>query len=75
MTLSPIRHGTTDGYCNHKCRCQECRQAWAAYKTRYRDRYLTGECQTPGCTRRVSRAAGTGLCDPCSTASRERGKG
>ena len=24
-------HGSTDGYSNHKCRCQPCRDAWADY--------------------------------------------
>ena len=33
MTLAPTdpRHGTMNGYCNLKCRCQPCRDAWAAY--------------------------------------------
>lgn len=31
-----IPHGTTGGYGNWKCRCQECRAAWAAYKREYR---------------------------------------
>ncbi len=25
------RHGTINGYCNLRCRCVECRAAWAAY--------------------------------------------
>lgn len=25
------RHGTTNGYCNLKCRCTDCRRAWASY--------------------------------------------
>ncbi len=25
------RHGTTNGYINHGCRCAECRGAWADY--------------------------------------------
>lgn len=25
------RHGTTNGYCNLRCRCRPCRDAWADY--------------------------------------------
>lgn len=25
------RHGTINGYCNHECRCEECRRAWTDY--------------------------------------------
>lgn len=26
-----IVHGTTDGYNNHRCRCEHCSAAWSAY--------------------------------------------
>lgn len=29
-------HGRVSTYTNHKCRCQECREAWAAYYRRRR---------------------------------------
>jgi hypothetical protein len=33
-------HGTSGGYTNHKCRCDECRAAWRAYISRRRaERY------------------------------------
>lgn len=33
MALKPRdpRHGTANGYSNHKCRCKKCRAAWAEY--------------------------------------------
>lgn len=31
MNSDDPRHGTANGYSNQKCRCQECRAAWAAY--------------------------------------------
>lgn len=33
MTLTPDdpRHGESSTYTNHKCRCEKCRAAWAAY--------------------------------------------
>jgi hypothetical protein len=30
MPLAPW-HGTANGYNNHKCRCDACREAWATY--------------------------------------------
>lgn len=30
--LDDERHGTTNGYCNHGCRCADCRRAWARYQ-------------------------------------------
>lgn len=32
-----FEHGTVNGYTNHKCRCDECRSAWATYVRTYRD--------------------------------------
>lgn len=29
--MTDIKHGTTNGYVNHKCRCDLCRRAWADY--------------------------------------------
>jgi hypothetical protein len=36
-----IRHGTVNEYNNYGCRCDRCRDAWAAYRPRSRslDRY------------------------------------
>ena len=32
------RHGTIGGYTNNRCRCTQCRAAWAAYVRSYRQR-------------------------------------
>ena len=29
------RHGSTNGYLNHRCRCVRCRAAWADWHLRY----------------------------------------
>ncbi len=29
------RHGTTNGYSNHGCRCEDCTVAWATYHRQY----------------------------------------
>jgi hypothetical protein len=73
MTLAPDdpRHGTTNGYGNLRCRCQPCRDAWAAkhreagYTARYRDRNVAAICGTPGCDRKPDRAYLTGYCHRC----------
>jgi hypothetical protein len=31
LTPGDPRHGTVTGYSNHKCRCPDCRKAWAVY--------------------------------------------
>lgn len=31
-------HGTTNAYCNHECRCDLCKEAWAIYKKERRGR-------------------------------------
>lgn len=31
-------HGTTGGYRYHRCRCEQCRSAWAAFKSADRRR-------------------------------------
>lgn len=31
LPVDDPRHGTTNGYTNYACRCQPCRDAWAAY--------------------------------------------
>ena len=37
MSTEPhFEHGTVTGYTNHKCRCDDCRGAWAAYVKTYR---------------------------------------
>lgn len=41
-----IAHGTATKYSNHKCRCNECKAAWAAYvlqRRRQRARYVVTE--------------------------------
>lgn len=68
------RHGTTNGYSNLKCRCQDCRDAWASwYKA---DRYAR-EAQlsraVPGRYQPEHGKASTYenwlcRCDPCRTA-------
>lgn len=32
LPFSIIPHGTTNGYTSRKCRCVECKRAWADYK-------------------------------------------
>lgn len=36
--MTAIKHGTTGGYTNRGCRCQECRDAQAAYSRAYKAR-------------------------------------
>ena len=31
-------HGTAGGYCNHGCRCADCRKAWSEYMIGYKAR-------------------------------------
>ena len=33
--MTEPRHGTPGGYTNHRCRCDDCRRAWAEYMRRY----------------------------------------
>lgn len=41
----PIPHGTVSGYRDRRCRCQDCRDAWAAYKRADREyRKAMGIC-------------------------------
>lgn len=37
-TLAPgdPRHGTAGAYTNHRCRCDDCRAAWATYHRQWR---------------------------------------
>lgn len=50
-----MKHGKASTYTNHKCRCDECRRAWAAYfrsrnKARRQQRQALGiciECKQP----------------------------
>lgn len=56
----PIPHGTASGYNNHKCRCQPCRDAWAASMRDYQCR--RAERENP----RVQGVPITGLaCSQC----------
>jgi hypothetical protein len=58
-------HGTVNGYTNHKCRCQPCRDAFAEYMAEYRNKRFSGtgyECTVKGCENPASVAAGNGLC-------------
>jgi hypothetical protein len=67
----PIPHGTQGGYTNHKCRCDECRAAWAAFCRRAKERraasvpdelhgtefgYSNYKCRCPNCTQAWSAA-------------------
>lgn len=36
-------HGTTNGYGNRKCRCEECRTAWNKYHREHRGKARAGE--------------------------------
>jgi hypothetical protein len=36
-----MKHGTIGCYTNHKCRCDECRSAWATWQRRARQRRRT----------------------------------
>lgn len=38
VRLVPIPHGTRSGYCNHGCRCDDCREAHRIYAKEYRSR-------------------------------------
>lgn len=68
------RHGSADGYINHRCKCPACRAAWAiyhkerGYSQRYRDKHATGPCLTPSCPRKRDRAKLTGYCARCNVA-------
>jgi len=56
-------HGTVNGYTNHKCRCQPCRDAFAEYVREYRTKRFVGvKCSVKRCKRPASQAAGNGLC-------------
>lgn len=63
-------HGTPGGYTNHYCRCDECREAHAAAMRERRRHVYEGPCPFLGCSRRISKAAGTGYCEPCSRLAR-----
>ena len=36
LRRQPPAHGTLNGYLNYRCRCQECRDVYAAYQREYR---------------------------------------
>lgn len=58
-------HGTTTGFVNHKCRCDECKEAWADYHRDYRaKRFNNGKkkCRVKGCKQHAWPSAGNGLC-------------
>lgn len=69
MSPEDTRHGTINGYCNQKCRCGDCKQAWSFYK---RDRLerLKSSGISPDDPRHGS-TAGYALscrCEACSSA-------
>lgn len=39
MNLRERWHGTSGGYSNHRCRCDECKRAWASAHRAYLDRH------------------------------------
>lgn len=44
-----VKHGSASSYNNHKCRCQECTDAWAKYmKPRMRKVRLDKKKKRPG---------------------------
>jgi hypothetical protein len=55
----PWRHGTENGYQNHRCRCPACTDAHRVY---YRNK-VKGVC--PECGGTVSNRFQSKLCDPC----------
>ena len=79
-----IRHGTTSGYSHYKCRCDECRQAVAAYARKRNAARRAGTwqpqvrqkeqvpCSFPGCTN-VARYRPLQLC-PGHYEQRRRGR-
>lgn len=46
-----VEHGTVSGYSHYGCKCQDCRDAYAAYRRKLRGRE-TRVCQENGCERR-----------------------
>ncbi len=51
--LPKWRHGTTNGYSAHRCRCPPCREAWSVYLADYRRRrQLANQCRN--CQRPLS---------------------
>lgn len=38
--MNPWRHGTITGYMNHRCRCDDCKQAASTYTRERRNRGL-----------------------------------
>jgi len=62
------RHGTSNGYCNLRCRCAECREAWRVYYAQHRarerwiKRHASGTCKVEGCDHQQDKAYVTGYC-------------
>jgi hypothetical protein len=59
-------HGKITGYVYHKCRCDDCRAAWAEYHLDYRKRRFKNgkaKCRVKGCKNRALPSAGNGLCN------------
>lgn len=83
LTPDDPRHGTSNGYTNLKCRCQPCRDAWAAYfatrKLRMRMRLLGVDVPQTTKHKRVEPTHGSPStyrnwgcrCDSCRRASTE----
>lgn len=36
LRRQPPAHGTVNGYCNYRCRCGDCREAYRLYQREYR---------------------------------------
>ena len=41
------QHGSVSTYTNKKCRCQECRAAWAVYASKYTKKFRAKKVLTP----------------------------
>lgn len=58
-------HGTTSGYVDRKCRCDDCKAAWAEYHADYRARRFKNgkvKCRVKDCKEKADPKAGNGLC-------------
>jgi hypothetical protein len=65
VTAAPlaVRHGTVTGYTARRCRCDECRAAWADYMRLYnqgRRRTTAQPAECPTCGRHISRPGAMG---------------
>lgn len=62
------RHGTIAGYCNHRCRCFDCKSAWANYRreARHNREPLADDDERHG--KYTTYINWSCRCDPCTEA-------